>query len=125
MIPAWLQRTLAGRHHRAAALRLCTKCKAPVIVGLDADHCALTAECDPIPLTPLGEAIALITGRRTYTLTPGPDRKELDYRDEWRIQTPTKNPILAQHKCGAVNLAPFAHQPPRKSAEPEVNGVPF
>lgn len=109
MIPAWLKRRQTGDTSRAATLRLCPTCKRPVLTGLDADHLALKATCDPTPLTALGEAVALITGRRTYTLTPGKDRKELDYRDEWRIANPTKNPILASHQCRpTVNLAAFS-----------------
>lgn len=118
MIPAWLQRRQAGDTTRAATIRLCPSCRAPVLVGYDADHLALKAVCDPTPLTPLGEAVALITGRTTYALTPGRDRKELDYRDEWRIGHPTRNPILAAHQCDGIDLRPFAQPPePKKKAD--------
>lgn len=121
MIPAWLRHRLAGQAHRAAALRLCQRCHRPVLVGLDADNCALTATCDPIALTPLGEAVALLTGRATYALTPGQDRKELDYRDEWRIANPTKNPVLAAHHCNGIDLTPFAQPAPAPKQKEAAN----
>jgi hypothetical protein len=117
MIPAWLKRARDdGTAHRAVTLRLCPRCRAPVLTGLDAEWCAISTQCDPTPLTPLGEAVALLSGRQTYTLTPGRNRKELDYRDEWRIAKPTKNPVLAEHKCGALNLSAFAAPPPERKA---------
>ncbi|MBA9003752.1 hypothetical protein [Thermomonospora cellulosilytica] len=113
MIPAWLQRTRAGDTSRAATLRLCRKCRAPVIVGLDADRAARTAYCDPTPLTELGEAVAVMQNRRTYDLMSGPSRKELSPREADHIRKPRLYPVLAEHKCGAP-LAAFAVPAPAR-----------
>ena len=99
MIPAWLQRSQTGTT-RAASIRLCPKCRAPILTGLDADICALTVRADPTALTPLGEAIALLQGRATYNLADGPGRKELDRRDRWRITAPRKHHVFPEHRCG-------------------------
>lgn len=125
MIPTWLKRRHIGDTSRAVTIRLCPTCRAPVLVGLDADHLALKATCDPTPLSALGEAVALVTGRTTYTLTPGKDRKELDYRDEWRIANPTRNPILAAHQCHGISLAPFAAPPAQKKADDANDQIPY
>jgi hypothetical protein len=84
---------------RAATLRLCTRCRAPIITGLDADRAAITAYCDPTPLTQFGEAVALLQGRFTYDLTSCNGRKELWHRYSWNIGKFT-DPVLAAHRCG-------------------------
>jgi hypothetical protein len=99
MIPTWLQRSRSGAT-RATGIRLCPKCRAPILTGLDAEICAFTVRVDPTPITPLGEAIALLQGRATYNLADGPNRKELDLRDQWRITMPRKYPVLPEHRCG-------------------------
>jgi hypothetical protein len=96
--PAWLARGRGGAT-RAAGIRLCPKCRAPILTGLDADMCALTVRVDPTPLTELGEAVALLQGRMTYNLASGPSRKELDQREAHHIGAPRKSPVLAQHRC--------------------------
>ncbi|GAA4059731.1 hypothetical protein [Actinomadura miaoliensis] len=113
MIPAWLQRSRNGDTSRGASLRLCQKCHAPILVGLDADRAAITAYCDPTPLTELGEAFALVTGRKTYDLCNGPRRKELHPREAAHIKKPRIYPVLATHKCGAP-LHAFAVPAPQK-----------
>jgi hypothetical protein len=118
MTPGWLQRKRATEASRAATLRLCPRCKAPVIVGLDADRAAINATCDPTPLSELGEAFALIDGRATYDFGNGPGRKELWHRYEWNITAPRRDPVLATHKCHKP-MAPFAAPtctPTRKAA---------
>lgn len=99
MIPAWLLNTQAGPNHRAATIRQCPKCKAPILTGLDADKCALTARADPTPITPLGETIALLQTRSTYNLTTMHSRKYLDHRDQWTITMPRRWPVLPEHRC--------------------------
>lgn len=100
-------------------------CGAHVLVGLDADRCALTARVEPYPLTALGEVEALRAGRWTYRLLRG----ALDRRDRWNIpgHPPTPEvPVLAAHVCGqplpATWLAP---PPPRPARQPAAEGMPF
>lgn len=121
MTPAWLQRIRAGEAWRAAALRLCTRCRKPIIVGLDADVCALTAKCDPTPLTQFGEAVALTQGRITYDLMSGNRRKELEPRNAEMIRRPRRHPVLAEHRCGQ-SLAAFAQALPERKRD--LNDVP-
>lgn len=94
------------------------QCGAHVLVGLDADRCALVARVEPYPLTALGEVEALRAGRWTYRLLQG----ALDRRDRWNIpgKPPTAEvPVLAEHVCGqplpATWLAP---PPPRRPTAP-------
>ena len=71
--------TEAGLSRRARP-RPCPRCGAWTIAGVDADILALEAHCDPTPLTPLGEALALATGRRTVELIHTRGRYELEQR---------------------------------------------
>lgn len=81
-----LDHLIAGGHltetglGRAARIRTCS-CGAPTLSGLDADICALEAHADPDPLTPLGEALAHVEGRRTWAL---------DIRDHTHINRPPR-----------------------------------
>jgi len=110
-IPAWLGRRI-GDNHRAASLRLCPSCKAPTLVGLDADTTAFTARADVLPIDELGETIALLSGRPTYDLVTNGGRKELARREEWNIGGDRRYPVLAAHKCGVAldaHAAPVKH----------------
>ena len=125
MIPAWLRRQLeaAGRLDsdgvtRGARTQPCPrKCGATVLAGLDADVCALTAFTDPQPISPLGEAAAVLDGRDTYDVW-GRFGVELDHRDATRIAGPRRWPVVAAHQCGAPPLPadptvpPHARRPP-------------
>jgi hypothetical protein len=110
--PSWIQRGRGGAT-RAAGIRLCPKCRAPIITGLDADICAFTVRVDPTPLTPLGEAVAVLQGRTTYNLAGGPGRKELDPREAHHIEKPRRYPVLAEHRCNRP-LDAFAAPAPKK-----------
>ncbi|GAA1994241.1 hypothetical protein GCM10009799_20420 [Nocardiopsis rhodophaea] len=84
---------------RAAQLRICRKCKEPVLVGVDADMCALTVQIDPTPITEVGEAVALMEGRGTYDLLAGKGRREIHHRAEWNIRAARRGPVFAAHRC--------------------------
>lgn len=90
---------------RRARLIACSRCKAVVMSGLDADVCAFEVECEPRPLTSVGEAVAWIEGRRTWSLTKARGgRFELDPRDARSIaKTPAgtgqRLDVLAEHVC--------------------------
>lgn len=100
-IPAWILHERRGEAFRSACLQRCTKCQAPVLYGLDADICALSVKADPTPITPLGEAIALLDGRRTFTLTDIAGRIEITTRDHWAIGGESKHPVIPEHKCNS------------------------
>jgi hypothetical protein len=93
-----------GRQVRAT---VCRTCHAPTLTGLDNDMCAGVAHADPTPLSPLGEALALLGGRNTYTLHQASGRLELQIRDQWQIQgspAGTRHDVLPAHTCEAVDL---------------------
>jgi len=100
-IPAWILRERRGEAFRSACLQRCTKCRAPILYGLDADLCALSVKADPTPLTPLGEAIALLGGRRTFHLTDIAGRIEITMRDQWAIGGESAHLVVPEHKCNS------------------------
>jgi hypothetical protein len=87
----------AGRIGRKAQRRRCKKCGASIITALDADMCALLAECDPQPIDNFGEVAALTDGRWTYRLDFG----RLDKRSLIQIRATPANTItvLQSHRC--------------------------
>src|SRR5437879_6066733 len=109
MIPHWLAKHLESigamgpdRIGRNARLHHCRDCGRYVLTGLDNDLCAGVAHADPSPLSPLGEALALIGGRRTYALHQSPGRLELQLRDQWQIEGRPAGAVLdvlPEHTC--------------------------
>lgn len=109
-IPPWLKQHLIDTGTwttdgttRKAKLQTHT-CGQLVLYGLDADTCAGTTTVDPLPLTPLGEAFALIQNRHTYDYRP--NTQELEHRDQHMIRQGFLNGIqvLAQHICEQMPL---------------------
>lgn len=93
--PAW-RRELIHANQRKAKLATCP-CGQPILVGLDNDQCAFTANADPYFLTWAGEIAAhALESRRTYWLQAG----TLIRRDHPTHSSETTLPILAQHRCG-------------------------
>lgn len=98
-----------GGQTRGAHLDRCDRCAADILVGLDADRCALFAICDPIALDHLGEYLALFRGLRTYTLArrmggSGQPRWEIDPRSHWGIAKRSRRyPVIPAHRCGIVH----------------------
>lgn len=88
---------------RRASARRCHRCQLYTVAGLDDDRCALEAQCDPRPLTAAGEATAIVSGLRTFSLT-WRGRYELDARTYREIRskpagsTP-RHDVLAEHQC--------------------------
>lgn len=74
---------------------------------LAAQDAGIEIWCDRLPITALGEAAAVLTGRATYTRVCG----ELDHRTPDRItfRTADAEDVYAEHRCGmpqpAVNQA--------------------
>lgn len=85
-----LKRLLGPSYGRAASAARCHDCRRPVVVGLDADKCAFTARVDPAPLTPRGEAQAILAGLLTYTAT----------------RTKTGGVVLTRRKPGHIHQRP-------------------
>lgn len=107
----WLTQHLIRAGHitetgisRHARIRTCARCHTPALVGLDDDICATEAATDPTPLNPLGEALALIDGRRTWNLTTTRNGYQLERRDNTHITTNPagthpRQDTLAEHRC--------------------------
>lgn len=107
-LPRWLRDRLGtptrGRGCRATK---CIVCRGDVLAGFDEDQCAALVIADPTPLSPLGEALALIEGRRSYRLERYKDGAALWFRSHWQIQgapASTETIVLTDHKCGAPQL---------------------
>ena len=119
---------------RAAKIRGCPmRCGSFVLVGLDDAHqCALEARADPIPVSALGEALALVEGRRTWSLHREAGRWVLDPRDDHHIAgypagTRLREDVLREHRCGigvptgalaAASTHPDTRPPLPAGAEP-------
>lgn len=117
MIPTWLRRQLetAGRWNtdgvgRALSGGRCRSCKQPVVRGLDDDVAALAVTCDPRPVDELGEALALMQGRRTFAVASRGGRLLVDPREPLAIAARRPADVLAEHRCGSPPL-PAAPQP--------------
>ncbi len=115
MMPRWLTEHLAATGvlnadgiSRTAHVRRCQGCPTWTVVGLDADRAAGPVTADVTPLSRVGEALALLAGRPTYTLRRTAGRLELDHRHRWAI---AGNPIdggdydvVTEHHCGTSPL---------------------
>ena len=117
-----------GRTRRARATNC--RCGAPVISGLDADICALVATVDPRPLSAQGEALALITDRRTWTFRTVGERLVLDVRDDYAIRAMPAGgvarfsapyDVMAEHVCGTRPEWPSA--PSRIASSPGADAL--
>ncbi|WP_067428314.1 hypothetical protein [Nocardioides jensenii] len=114
-MPDWLREQLqrqgvlsiTGINRRAQA-RSCT-CGAQILAGLDATIAALQVFVDPIPLSPLGEAMALLEGRRAVSLNREGgtwvlnDRYDLQI-EGWPAGTKRGEDVLREHRCGSSPL---------------------
>jgi len=98
-MPEWLERRKA-EYARAAQLRVCKKCGAPVLAGLDADIAALKVQIDPTPVDAVGEALAVLAGRGTYELHRSRHGHQIHARYPWNITAPRKRPVYPGHRCG-------------------------
>lgn len=95
----WLKQRQT-EYARAAQIRACKKCGATILTGLDADIAALKVEIDPTPITPLGEAVALLQGRSTYQLHTARGARQIHHRNDWNITAPRTRPVYPAHRCG-------------------------
>lgn len=102
--------TTATRRARAV---LCRHCRRAVMLGITAIPGGLTIQADPSPLSRLGEALALMTGRRTVELRWVGDRYEIDLRDHFRIRGSPAGTngvdVLVVHDCAQAQGLPFVY----------------
>lgn len=98
----------ASRSGRGVKATRCDLCHAPILTGIDADVCAFTARVDVTPLDPMGEVVAVVGGRHTYTLNRRGSTAILTRRNSSAI---TRQPagghniltpydVLPEHACG-------------------------
>lgn len=78
----------------------CRRCGAAIITGLAE---GINERVDVDALTPEGEYVALCDGRQTFALVGG----KLEIRDQFRIKSKPKGPILASHKCNTRIRPPY------------------
>lgn len=130
-LPTWLQQRLGEpSKRRGAKAAKCIKCFKPILVGMSEDVMAHVALVDPIALSPLGEALALIDGRNTYQLGKYDRGLALWQRDHWRIAGRAAGPdwiILTDHKCESTAKFPSVEIPLLTSKNESVleNEPPF
>lgn len=104
-MPEHVKRTLANRgdldpttgaSHNARIVR-CQTCRRPVFLGLIV---GLVYVCDTYAISPMAEALALLLGRRTFTIRFGTDRMSLDWRGKWAPPIGSRDvDVLVQHHC--------------------------
>lgn len=85
----------AHRHFETTtpSVHTCQACGRLTLYGLAE---GLPVHADPVPLTALGELLALAAGRQTYTLR----RSGLIHRDASRRADPRlSTPVVADHSC--------------------------
>jgi hypothetical protein len=96
-----IEQLIAGGLRNAKAAR-CPTCGAPTLVGYDGDLAALKVRVDPIPLTPVGEAMAQLADRHTYAARRRGHGIALHRRDRWQIGGARRKrfDVVAAHICG-------------------------
>jgi len=114
-IPGWLKDRIGAPVYRGVTTHRCRTCQAQILEGLDEDVCAFRAVVDPDPLTPMGEALALLAGRRSYEIRRHSGGWALWHRDRWQIRGRVAGPkylVVADHQCDTPKL-PTIPTPPR------------
>ena len=125
-LPAWLKDRIGAPTRRNAAARRCRTCKAATLTGLDEDLCAFQATVDPTPLTPLGEALALLGGRHTYELRRSVTGVALWRRTRRRISADIASEqclVVADHECYSPPL-PYVVVPASKKRKAISDDLP-
>lgn len=118
--------------HRGARPDRCRDCRRPVLLGLDAERCALAATTDPHEIDAIGELLAIRIGLVTYNLTRGFSKKgnrqwTLNARTLTDLQSPRRSAVVPAHRCGiAIPTATVTfHSPTPKPALSESETIPF
>lgn len=112
-MPEWVQKQLIadgaldrnGRGGRAI-IHTCRRCPQAIVDGWDGTGnrqgkgpSGLFVTCDPIPLNPLGEALARLGGRYVLQLERQTGRLELHDRDSHPAGT-SRCDVVTEHRCG-------------------------
>ena len=118
--PPWVREPISTR----ARLDPCPRCHAPTIRALDSPTAGLDVRLDPTPLGLAEELHARISGRMTYDLIGGGDRKEIALRDQWSIRQ-RKWPVLPAHKCPGVGPLKGPVSRPRRKERANDDRPPF
>ncbi len=131
-LPAWLRQRLGKpTRGRGAVAAKCIVCKASILIGMSEDAAAFRALVDPVALSPLGEALARIDGRKTYVLGKYDEGLALWERTHWQIESQKASPevwVLADHKCGGLKFPAVeipALSAPMKQPVSDDNEPPF
>jgi hypothetical protein len=107
----------------------CPDCGADVLTGLDADWCGLPVTLDKQPVDELGEALAVLTARRTYDVRSRGGRshsREMEERNVIRMRQRRYWPVHAVHVCGQpLPTPPPVDQPTAVEAQLIDDGRPF
>ena len=108
-LPKWLQQRLGTptRGRGVRHVKCAFGCRRDVLAGFDEDVAASLAIVDPVPLSPLGEALARIEGRVTYRLGRHNDGSALWQRTALNITSAPASAeaiVFADHKCGHAPL---------------------
>lgn len=109
-MPEWLvaHLTAIGRYdtdgvRRGARLLRCSQCRRQVLTGLDGDRCAMAVMCEPYEIDEKGEALALMLGLQTYTLTQTNGAKGVVWNIDWRpscaLGKQRWHALLTEHRC--------------------------
>lgn len=105
---------------RSARARHCPKCGRVIMSGLDGDLCAFSVDVEPQPVDRYGEALALLSGRRSYSIRRVAGHYEIDERCAIRIAANSADDVevLITHICGQPFTAPSRARA-RRLAPPE------
>lgn len=108
-IPKWLKQRIGTptRGRGCKATKCAFGCRQDVLAGPDEDQMAVAAIVDPIPLSALGEALARMSGRPTYTLGRHNEGLALWLRNALDIANhPASDEVIvvAAHKCHTPEL---------------------
>ena len=99
-----------GNAHRTARPRNCEHCGQYVIRGLDREYGGLNTDCDPEPLSPLGEVMALLSGHITYESVWFAGQHTISHRDKYAISSHIAGDgidVLIAHDCARSRLYDF------------------
>lgn len=92
------------------------RCGAAILVGDDADRAALTARVDPVVLSRTGELFAVCDRRHVYARDLA---GALHRRDRWMLRSAAREPVHAEHRCGAPIPSLWIAPPRPRPATPE------
>jgi hypothetical protein len=93
---------MPGNVGRTARPHNCASCGQYVLRGLDREYGGRDTECDPEPLSPLGEVMALMAGLTTYESNWSGGQHTISRRDRYAIAAHIAGntiDVLIEHDC--------------------------